>query len=254
MGTVKKRGRLDFAGFHTKTMNVDFDLSRVSLGLVGTKCAALPLYQRVKIITYKPGTPECRYNAREALTWYPLQYGNGIYDVYAAVETGLGTGMYKLAERVSVPVSLPDPDTVFLQSCVNMPWDGSMKCVVKARALGLYAEIRAYIINRFSYDKTLAEEIVRAGKKYDYVPDVEKTFATGKDICFGLTALFNSMLRSVGIKAKMCHGHYLKTNAYHAWSEVQRDGLWKTVDITRDIAGGKPVDCDAAEHEVRYVY
>ena len=98
--------------------------------------------------------------------------------------------------------------------------------------------IREHIVQNLSYDGDLAVD-VRPG----WAPDLDAIYgnrdSAKKSICFGLTALFNAMLRSVGVPAMLVMG-YVKTPAaktplYHAYSKVYHSGKWERVDITFEM-------------------
>ena len=66
-----------------------------------------------------------------------------------------------------------------------------------------------------------------------YLPDVDKTLADRKGICFDFAALMCCMLRSQGIPTQMVIGY--ADSCYHAWNRVYVDGQWRLVDTTSEI-------------------
>ena len=226
--------------------NFIIDPSLLSAGLLGVAVSELAPGFRARVHTNLHGQPEYHYTVfYDGVYWYPLTQGNGTYIVQTLVEIEQDSARYTPVLSESVRLELANPDTVYLQSCVNMLWRPDMECIKIAVMLaaslnGDRAKFNAvwkYVVQNFTYDEELAAEIIRNGRKYNYIPDIERIFYSKKDICFGLTAILNSMLRSVGLPARMVHGASKQANgAYHAWSNVLIDGTWKLVDVSFDIA------------------
>ncbi|MOA41408.1 Transglutaminase-like superfamily protein [compost metagenome] len=90
-----------------------------------------------------------------------------------------------------------------------------------------------YVISNIKYDNQLAVKSTA-----DYLPEIDRTFVTKKDICYGYSALFAAMLRSVDIPTKLVMGNSDYVTTYHAWNEVYLNGSWVIIDTTVD-AGWK---------------
>jgi transglutaminase-like putative cysteine protease len=240
-------------------MNYMIDTTKLAVGLAGVRYEGeIPPDPLLRVHISRKGAPEYHYKLqREGMSWYPLQYGPGEYTVQLLELAIPGSNAYRSKSRQTVTVGMEAPEQVFLQSHVNTEWHGGMECIKLARKLALspspFEAIWRHISGNFSYDLELAQKIIAKGGKYDYIPDIEAAFASKKDICFGLTALFNAMLRSVGIASKMNHGQ--SRAGYHAWSEVWLEGRWVTVDVTFDIAQrAKSWERRPDDHSVKYFY
>jgi len=217
--------------------------SEPTKGLVGIKYSgSLPTdNRRLKILIDKPDAsmPLYSYNIlSNDLVFYPLQYGNGSYRLRIGQEKTPGANQYAILRNYSVDSKTANPLDVFLQSHEKMPWNRDMEAIkfVAALVKGKTSQrdkvltIWQHMVTNYKYDYELAGTI-----KYNYLPDIEDIFGTKKSICYGLTALFNSQLRSLGVPCRMVHGNTKLTPVYHCWSEIWLSGQWITVDITFDI-------------------
>lgn len=86
-----------------------------------------------------------------------------------------------------------------------------------AEDLDVVARVYEYVVSNISYDYELART-VQSG----YLPDVDRTLATKKGICFDYAALMTAMLRSQRIPARLVIGY--AGDLYHAWISVYIDG------------------------------
>ncbi len=66
------------------------------------------------------------------------------------------------------------------------------------------------------------------------MPDVEKTYADLKGICYDYSALFASIQRDHGIPTKLVKGYSKFVEGYHAWNEIYINGKWMIIDSTVD--------------------
>ena len=214
--------------------------TRLNEGLVGIKYTALMIPNRkYRVHVQTPDESEYRYmiDLDPNLNWFPLQCGNGRYMVKVYEEVEQGTNKYTAKAQGWVDLSLEYPLAVFLASCFYMAWNFDMQCICVAKKItendkADHAKAKTIwnaIVNDFKYDAALAANV-----KYNYTPDLMDIYVRREGICFGLTSLYNSQLRSLGIPAKMLHGY--AGSAYHAWSEIYLDGAWNHVDITFDTA------------------
>ena len=223
---------------------IDIDTSRLSVGLLGVNIDADTLKTPHKVRIQKAGVDSCAYTVgRPCMLWYPLQMGNGAYEF--GVFENVRDNQYKTVYTDTLMVNMSNPDAVFLQSCVHMLWDKNMECIREAQYRAHFnstAYNKANVIWQYlmayglKYDTEFAKRVIDEGIKYDFMPDIDKTYREKTGLCYDFTALFNSMLRSVGVKAKMVHGWPPAGSPYHAWSEIYVNGKWETVDITFDIA------------------
>jgi len=202
------------------------DLSRTASALAGASYLA-PLWLSIQKFDGK----RYNYTLRPELTWYSLTQGNGLYSVQILEPVSATQG--KLLESKTLTLNLLDPNIVYLQSCVNIPWDRDMPCVRWSRGK-TPRQIWEWMVDNCRYDDEQAADIIAKGKHFDYQPDITRVWDKHMGICFDMTALYNSLLRSVGVKAKMVHGPS-KYSGYHCWSKVLIDGQWYLADIVRDI-------------------
>lgn len=168
---------------------------------------------------------------------FPLQLGDGSYKVSVLQNTN--ENRYKIVYSESIAVDLDNENAVYLGSVQNINWNESTMAAKKAKELvkGLKNDkdkinaIYNYLISNVKYDfdklKTLTS---------DYNPDVDTVLYSGKGICYDYSSTFASMLRSIGIPAKLVKGYTPNTEGYHAWNEVynRSTGKWITIDTTYD--------------------
>ncbi|MFF2890541.1 transglutaminase family protein [Paenibacillus sp. NPDC057967] len=134
-------------------------------------------------------------------------------------------------------LKLKDENIIYLNSIQNIRWTSSDKPIEKAKELAkgkksdeekvkaVYDFITANIV----YDQALAKNVPS-----DYLPSIERTFDSKKDICYGYSSLFAAMLRSMDIPTKLVMGQTEYLDVYHAWNEVYLNGKWVTIDTTLD--------------------
>ncbi|MNZ42263.1 Transglutaminase-like superfamily protein [compost metagenome] len=166
---------------------------------------------------------------------FSLQLGNGDYSISLLEQTS--GSKYRLVHKETVKLDLQDSSVVFLNSIQNVSWNDSSKAVLKAKELTQnktsdaekVKAIYDYIISNIKYDNQLAEK-----SPTDYIPQIDRTFVTQKDICYGYSALFAAMLRSVDIPTKLVMGNTDYVTTYHAWNEVYLNGSWVIIDTTVD--------------------
>lgn len=164
---------------------------------------------------------------------YPLQMGNGTYEiqVFQQVE---GTTYSKLY-FVELEVEMPDTDRVFLypsqyvwytndKNAVRLSYD---LCADLTSDAEKTACIYNYITKLLTYDKEKAATVEKG-----YLPDVDATLRERKGICFDYSALFAAMLRAQNIPVRLAIGYVQPENIYHAWNQIYIDGEWVWMDAT----------------------
>ncbi|MEK3885281.1 transglutaminase-like domain-containing protein [Paenibacillus sp. PL2-23] len=177
---------------------------------------------------------------------FPLQLGNGDYKVM--VLENVSGKSYKVIKQASVKLNLKDEKAVYLNSVQNVSWTSTNKAIAKAQELakgkGTDAEkvkaVYDFITSTIAYDYSLAATV-----SSDYLPSIDKTLTTKKDICYGYSTLFAAMLRSLNIPTKLVMGNTEYVDTYHAWNEVFLNGKWVTIDTTVDAGlkkGNKSVE------------
>ncbi len=174
---------------------------------------------------------------------FPLSQGNGRYQVMLCRNT---TGSkYMIVGAKTIELKTDDALSVFLTSNYIINWNTENEAIKKAYELtkGLKDDkdkieaIYEYMVKNFSYDYEKMESVKEESTDKAYVPSIDDTYATKNGICYDLSALTASMLRSVSIPAKVVTGYTGNTVSYHAWNSIYYSPVkdWKTVDITYDI-------------------
>ncbi|MFF2484491.1 transglutaminase domain-containing protein [Paenibacillus sp. NPDC058071] len=236
------------------------DMSNLGSGVVGVNYG-VKSDVKTKVMIAK-GNDKYTYNlnSKEQAELFPLQLGNGEYTV-SVLENTSGN-KYKVVGQEKVSLNLADSKIVYLNSIQNVNWNDSKKAVQKAKELTANKKtdrekvkaIYEYIITNVAYDNDLA-----AKAPTDYLPNIDKTLTSKKDICYGYAALFAAMTRSLDIPTKLVMGTTSYVKEYHAWNEVFLDGKWVIVDTTVDAGlknGNKKYEFEkeAAKYNVAKVY
>lgn len=218
---VEAAGWLDTSEIDRGVLSVDYDVK----GKVKTK------------LMVAKGQEQYTYNLHSGRAWeyFPLQLGNGNYTV-SLLENTAGN-KYKVVKKQTVKLNLKNDREVFLNSVQNIAWTSSDSAIVKAAELTKNKKtdtdkakaIYEFIITNIQYDKKLASQVPA-----DYLPDIDRTIRTRKDICYGYASLFAAMMRSVGVPTKLMMGSSSYAKGYHAWNEAYLGGKWVTIDTTVD--------------------
>lgn len=172
-------------------------------------------------------------NQQEEYEVYPLQMGNGSYEVQVFQQVE-GTS-YSPIYQTEFEVEMPDTDRVFLypsqyvwytndKNAVKLSYD---LCVELSSDADKAACIYDYIVAYLSYDNEKAATVEKG-----YLPDVDATLRERKGICFDYAALFAAMLRAQDIPVRLAIGYVQPENIYHAWNQVYIDGEWVWMDAT----------------------
>lgn len=199
---------------------------------------------------------------------FSLQFGNGKYTARIARNTK-GTE-YVVVKSESFEVKMSDPNTAFLNSIQNINWNYGMAPIKGVRNIvagsltnpkngdlkySCVCNIYSYIVKNIKYDSAKVFSL-----DYDYLPDIEQTYADNKGICYDYSSLFAAMLHSINIPAKLVKGYAsYAPDAYHAWNEVYVDGKWIVIDTTRDVTlfneGGQfAMEKKADDYSIVHIY
>lgn len=171
-----------------------------------------------------------------SLNYFPLQMGSGDYLV--RLMENVEGNKYKEVVRKTVNLNESSGRDIFLQSVIEINWSEDSPAVLKAKSLtqGMISDtskikaIYDYITSNYTYDYNKISTL-----NSSYIPDIDQIFYDQKGICYDYSALFASMLRSVGVPTKMVKGYSdLIPDQYHAWNEVFVNGSWQVVDTTYD--------------------
>ncbi|MCA0758368.1 transglutaminase-like domain-containing protein [Paenibacillus sp. N4] len=211
------------------------DISEIDRGVL-TVNYAVKAEVKTKLMVTK-GQERYTYNLYSGRSWehFPLQLGNGNYTV-SLLENTEGN-KYKVVKKQTVELNLKNGRDVFLNSVQNIAWTSSDSAIVKAADLTKNKKtdtekakaVYEYIISNIQYDNKLASQVPA-----DYLPDIDRTIRTRKDICYGYASLFAAMMRSQGVPVKLTMGTSSYAKGYHAWNEAYLDGKWVTIDTTVD--------------------
>lgn len=183
------------------------------------------------------GVSNYTYNlsANKEDEWFPLQLGNGEYTI--SLMENISGNTFKIVNKDKITLQLKDSNAVYLNSTQNIAWTSNSDAILKAKQLTKNKKtdaekvkaIHEYVVSNISYDNKLA-----ANLPADYLPSIDRTFQSQKDICYGYASLFAAMLRSLDIPTKLIMGDSSYVDSYHAWNEVYLNGNWITIDTTVD--------------------
>lgn len=215
----------------------NFDTRRVDTGSVGTRYT--PVEEKRVKTRVQNGDKKYDYDlfGREDFEYFPLQLGNGNYQV-SVFENVTGT-RYRQVKAKSFKADIKNPLDVFLASVQTVNWDSEMEPIKKAAELtkGVKTNkekinaIYNFVVDYFSYDYDKLNNVPTT-----YVPDIEEIYELKKGICYDYSAVFAAMLRSQGIPTKLIKGYTDLVEGYHAWNEVYLadEDRWMVVDTTYD--------------------
>ena len=183
------------------------------------------------------GSQSYTYDLLKSTEAFPLQFGDGSYKIslYQRIQ---GT-QYRLLEQKTVTVDLADDFVPFLGSSQVLNWSVDMPPIGKAKTLIAKAKtdnekvqaVYTYVTAKIRYDYAKISKL-----KSSYVPDIQDTYATNLGICYDYSALFGSMLRSVGVPVKLVKGYKNDITEYHAFNQVYLNKKWVYIDTTYDAA------------------
>ena len=193
---------------------------------------------KLKVMIEKSGK-KVTYNLKSDGTAenFPLQMGDGEYKV--SILENIEGNKYKYISTENVNLDLADDNQVYLASVQNINWNSNMAAINKAVELtkGLKTDsqkintIYNYLVNNVTYDYDKLATLSN-----DYLPNIDKTVASGKGICYDYASTFAAMLRSQDIPVKLVKGYSPNVTGYHAWNEIYNSetGKWMIVDATYD--------------------
>lgn len=178
---------------------------------------------------------------------FSLQYGSGEYT--ARIMQHIEDTKYFAVEARTFTADINDEYNVYLHSIQNVDWDYDKLPIKDVRNIvsqslsaidgeellpSCSIDVHQYITEHIKYDDAKTENL-----PFNYLPDIEKTYVDEKGICYDYASLLASMLRSMGIPAKLVKGYAsYNPKVYHAWNEVYIDGEWVVLDPTQDAALG----------------
>lgn len=205
--------------------------------------------KKIAVMVVKEGTDK-KYNYfstdRKVDIDVPLTLGNGTYNV--SVFKNISGTSYSSLHKEEVTLQLSDSKKAYLTSNQVINWNAKNSAIKKANSLTKkckteYSKIQkiyTYIVKNYHYDYVkLAQN--QSGQLTNYIPDIEVVYKQKKGICYDISALNASMLRSLGIKTKLVKGYpvskYYDGSVYHAWNRIynKKNKKWIVVDATCDM-------------------
>ncbi|WP_282939050.1 transglutaminase-like domain-containing protein [Paenibacillus sp. RC67] len=194
---------------------------------------------------------------------YPLQWGDGSYNVLVAKL--ISDNKYQVVLQENIDVKKVNEQAVFLQSISIANWNETTKAVVEAKKLTAAAAtdedkvkaIYTFLTKNYKYMESKTQT-VEAG----YIPDLDEIYDESGGICFDYAATFAAMARSVGIPTRLVMGYEVHApDMYHAWNQVFLKDLneWGIIDTTYDasrVQNGQPTTMikNSADYVVTCIY
>jgi transglutaminase-like putative cysteine protease len=215
--------------------SASFNKDNISRGIIGVKYSSDSGKKAKVLIQYKEAKYQYNIKSSDAMSYFPLQLGNGAYSI-GVFEQVEGTS-YLPVSSDSVSLSLDDSSKVFLASIQLINWTDKMNTVTLAKELTKNKTTDAekievcyqYMVQQFKYDFAKLKNL-----QYDYIPVIDDVVKKKLGICYDYSAVLASMLRSLGIKCKLIMGYTPNVKEYHAWNQISMDGKWVVVDTTYD--------------------
>lgn len=176
----------------------------------------------------------------------PLTLGNGAYQVNV-LKNIVDTRYSSLTSKV-VTLSLKDAKGAYLTSNQMINWSKKNSAIkyankITKKSKSQYAKIKKiykYIVTNYHYDYNKFSKNASGSLSY-YTPNINTIYKQKKGICYDISALNASMLRSVGIQTKLVTGYpknkYFDGVSYHAWNKVYATAKkkWIIMDATCDM-------------------
>lgn len=225
----------------------------INLGKNGIVKVTFQNNKRTKVaISVKKTTSSKTYyyftTAKKVNVQVPLTEGNGRYEVAVLVLVDAERGAYAVQYKTSIPLALKDSNKVYLGSNQIVNWKQKNAAIKYANKITKkikmdYKKIQkiyTYIVKNYHYDYAKYRKN-QSGNLGMYAPNIGTIYRSKKGICYDISALNASMLRSLGIKARLVTGYpktkYYNGNVYHAWNKVYSKSKrrWYTIDATCDM-------------------
>lgn len=205
--------------------------------------------KKIAVTVKKTGT-DSQYNYfvsdSEVNLSVPLTAGNGTYQV--SVLKNIKDNQYSPLMSSEVELELKDSKTAYLTSNDMISWSKKNTAIKKANKLtkkykSQSSKIKVlykYLVKNYDYDYDKYSQNTSGNLAY-YTPDITVTYKNKKGICYDMSALTASMMRSVGIHTKMVTGYpnskYYNGTQYHAWNQIYSKSTkkWFTMDVTCDM-------------------
>lgn len=251
----------------TSANGASVDVSHAAQGYVAAKGTS----KKTLRLMLKCGSQSYNYlmPSNGKVVFAPINMGDGIYTV--SVMENTTENKYVVLVSAEVDVKLDSETAPFTRASVYCNYSAKSACVAKAAELAAQSDNQAeflakvydYVVGNISYDNDKAAKLASAS---DYIPNPDKTLASGKGICFDYASLCAAMLRSQGIPCKIVTGNVEPNNVYHAWNMVYISGTWVTatvdvqknewslIDTTFAATGGGSTVGDGSSYTERFTY
>lgn len=178
----------------------------------------------------------------------PLTQGNGKYTISLLVLVDANNGAYAIQYSTDIRLALKDVNKVYLGSNQIVNWKQKNAAIKYANRVTKklkgddrkIKKIYTYIVKNYRYDYVKLKKN-QSGNLAMYAPDIGAIYRQKKGICYDISALNASMLRSLGIKTRLVTGYpkskYYDGKVYHAWNKVysKNKRKWYTIDATCDM-------------------
>ncbi|MDE7423579.1 MAG: transglutaminase-like domain-containing protein [Lachnospiraceae bacterium] len=176
----------------------------------------------------------------------PMTLGNGNYTV--SVLKNIEGTRYSPLDSQEVSLQLKDYKNSYLTSNEMIKWDKKNAAIKKANKiakkykgqLNKVKGIYKYLVTNYHYDYNKFAQNSSGNLSY-YTPNINTTYKSKKGICYDISALTASMLRSIGVQTKMVTGYpankYFDGKSYHAWNVLysKEKKKWIIIDVTCDM-------------------
>ena len=181
--------------------------------------------RKLKVQITQPDGSDYNYDLNNAGNWetYPLTLGNGTYTVKLLEH--IEGERYAIRDAYPLELTLADPLSPVRRPHQIVSYTPGGPAAARAGPVAARGEndlarvelLFDYVVDHVSYDYGKSAAVAPG-----YLPDVEKTLAEGKGICFDYAALLCAMVRSQGIPCRLVTGNAIDggTQLYHAWVEV----------------------------------
>lgn len=196
---------------------------------------------KIKLLVQLSGGKQYKYDIPKGSVniKIPMTQGNGDYK-FILCKNISGT-RYAVIQTVNVSQSLSSANDAFLTSNYMISWDASNQAIKHAQSLAKKSKgkkikvIYEYVVKNYAYDYDKSDNIDELSKGNAYIPNINTIFTAKKGICYDVSILLASMLRSVGVPTKVVTGYTPNASVYHAWNNVYDNSKWNVIDATYDL-------------------
>ena len=201
-----------------------------------------PYSAKVKVLIIK-GNKQYQYELKKGNNnvRIPLTEGNGTYKILLCKR--IKNTQYSILKQNTVTLKLSPSILAFRPTHIIINFQASNAAIKKARSLASKYKTKelkikaiwTYIYKNYKYDYAKLKRLNSSSSQY--IPNINTTYSTKKGICYDISAVFASMLRSLGIETKLVTGYCNKVSGYHAWNKVynSQTNKWYIIDCTYDL-------------------